>query len=273
MSAITFRQLEIVPEQRVRRGRPSGLGLDPDCLRHARARLGYTQADLAELAGVTTRTVQNAERGLRVAPSVARDLARALRVSISSLSALDPCAVQRALREAGYAALPPHAARVEESSRVAAAIGGGDAFVILGLSAADNTQHARTLADRAGSRFRDGVVWVSARPGIASVAQQAEIARALGFDDRLPAAAHVADEAYALAFRLAFWSRRRLLILDGVDDLASLTAFVGARGEHAITTLVTTTSPEIAAALGAAGFTLTEPGPPRACAAERRAAA
>ena len=68
------------------RGRPSGTQLACGVVRRLRVRRGWTQSDLAEFSGLTSRTIAAAEAGRPVSARTVRELAAALGVTLSMLS-------------------------------------------------------------------------------------------------------------------------------------------------------------------------------------------
>ncbi|MFO0745935.1 MAG: helix-turn-helix transcriptional regulator [Myxococcota bacterium] len=245
----------------MKRGRPSGIALDAERLRAARIRRGFTQVDLGEIANVTSRTVQSAERGLRVSSAVARDLARALRVPLAAIARLEPSVVHDALAEAGYAPLPA-APAAREDAALAPLVDGcahGGVHWLVGPDGHRHTQVARSVTARLAERFPDGIVWVSPRLGVNPAAQQLDIARALSFDDRLPARERVPHEAFTRAFRMSFWARTRLLVIDGALWPTILDDFIGPPHAHPVHALVTTTRGDLARAHETSGHGLAAP--------------
>lgn len=68
------------------KGRPNGTRLVLGVVRGLRIRRGWTQSDLAEVSGLTSRTIVAAEAGKPLSIRTIRDLATALGVSLSLLS-------------------------------------------------------------------------------------------------------------------------------------------------------------------------------------------
>lgn len=67
---------------------PRGISLDGSSLRRLRDSKSLTQKDLAEAAGVSKRTIENSEAGRPITLSKAKEIAKALRVSLQSIKAV-----------------------------------------------------------------------------------------------------------------------------------------------------------------------------------------
>ncbi|MCO4774038.1 MAG: helix-turn-helix domain-containing protein [Deltaproteobacteria bacterium] len=81
--------------------------LKAGALRELRRRLGLTQAELADTAGVSRRTIQTAENGGAVAAWTARALCEVLEVPLARLRASCPVATRERLLLAGLAPASP----------------------------------------------------------------------------------------------------------------------------------------------------------------------
>ena len=232
--------------------RGKGVALDPVLLRSARSHLGLTQAELAESAEITTRTVQAAEAGRRVAISSARRLASALGRPYFALVRLSADEIQGRLAAAGCAPLPPPepwAARERELSELHshASSRDGGLTVLSGPTGIGKTALARRVVPELLSDFSGGIAWLdcwATTPG-QLIARQLELAEALGFRGNLPPADLVPRDAFDQAFRHWFWNRPRLLILDDVADPRLLERLCTAE-TGTVRALITTTRRSVA---------------------------
>jgi len=248
---MTGRKLERHP------GRSRGLVLDGAVLKRLRAELGWTQEAVAERAGITTRSYQNAEAGQRVSSQLAQAVTAALGQPLSCLVRAEATKISQRLLEIGCAPLPPPVpwvSREKETAELVEALGNdtpGPCMCLCGPTGMGKTALACQAAQALGETFADGVVWVSASRNASeqnAASTMARIARALGFEHRLPPSGQVAYEAYRNAFLAALWDRRRLLVLDDVSCVADAERFLSR--EVSGWTLLTTTSERVATEYG-----------------------
>ena len=234
-----------------------GVALDAGQLRALRQEQELTQEQLAECAGISTRSYQNAERGHRISRRLGYKITTVLGRPFATLVKPSTEDVRRQLDEAGFAPLPPprgFAARGEELDQIRSAFGKGAGVrcCLSGPSGIGKTALALAAAAELETTFDGGIVWVTAsrnRSEGDALATMAHIARALGFSHRLPPSEMVAFEAFCRAFLVRLFERRRLLILDDVESVETGRHFLG---DEAIGwTLLTTTRRAVAEAFGA----------------------
>ena len=146
--------------------RPPGWG---ELLRHYRGRAGLTQAELAARAGISSRTIQDLERGRVGVPrrSTVALLARALSLSPEERAALDGAGRPRADAAAeAPRGLPmpmtPMVDREREVERIGAYLlrTGTRLLTLTGTGGVGKTRLALQAAATIGDGFADGVVFV-----------------------------------------------------------------------------------------------------------------
>ena len=207
--------------------------------------MGFTQAQLAEAAGLTSRTVQTAENGQRVAAASARTLAAALGVPYMALLHATFEEIQLRLAHGGYAPLPPPkpwGRRDAEISQLSGALASGvPACCVAGSTGLGKTALARKVVAGVAEHFPGGVAWVNAYRATADhvSAWQLELAEILGFRGHLPSPAVVGREAFDHSFLSWFWAKPRLLVLDDVCEPWLLSRFLS---ETPVPKLLVTTS-------------------------------
>lgn len=200
-------------------------------VRRLRTAAGLTQAELAEQAGISERTVSDLERGLRatVYPATARQLAASLGVSSVDL----PAFLSEASRRASAAREPrgelpavpdAHRARVPSSltrllgreAELAACVTmvrdpGERLIALVGPGGIGKTRLATEVAARVEGDFPGGVYFVSLSTVDAAEMVLAVVARAVGLVSK------PASLAESLARRLS--RQRSLLVLDTFEHL------------------------------------------------------
>ena len=211
--------------------------------------MGLTQDALAELAGVTTRTYQNAEAGLSISIHSARSITDVLGCGLHAVRRPSADEIRDRLLSTGYGPLPspaPWGERATETSSIVEALtseeSSSSVCCLTGPTGIGKTALAQRLAEILADEFADGIVWVSAarnRTPQAASESMTRVARELGFGLRLPPRDLVEPEAFRLAFKLLFWSRRRLLILDDAESAVQVGWFAGdvVRGRSLATTM------------------------------------
>ena len=233
---------------------PTGFGAT---VRKLRAAAGLTQAELAELAGISERTVSDLERGLRAAvyPATARRLAASLGVRSGDLPAFLSEASGRTSaasepRDDGAAVPGARAARIpapltrllgresEVSDCVALVSGPADRLIVLvGPGGIGKTRLATEVATRVEDAFPGGVYFV----GLSAVDEAgmvlAVVASAVGL------VSEPASLIESLAQRLG--GQRSLLVLDTFEHLLEAGPAIGALLEACPTlaALVTSRAP------------------------------
>lgn len=211
-------------------GRPSGARIDGALLRSQRERLGLSRDDLAELVGTTTRTLQRVENEGAVSLPLLRQLCEALRLPVVAVLRADSEATRASLREYGFGpGLPPSiVGRDNELSALRARLtrpGERTVLVLDGPIGVGKTSLAQHLAHDTADIFEDGVVWVRGELGDVRLVQR-DIARALGFEARLPPLGETSGRDWKQSFTAHFWRGRRLLIIDDATDTAHVEAFL-----------------------------------------------
>lgn len=232
------------PQMRRAGGRPPGLALDAELLRARRQALAMSQEALAERAGVATRTLQNAEGGVRVSPQIAAALAAALGVELSALTVYSGQAraarLAERLVEAGFAPPPPvaHVGRAAERRWLADRFGPGAQVCIVGLPGSGKSALAADLV--ASAPGSGPTCWVDATRLERSdpVSAMLSLARCLGFSEALPNPNLVPPDALARAFRKAFWALCPTLVIDDARSLDAIALLVdlAARPRLVVTT-------------------------------------
>ena len=214
--------------------RPESFG---DLVRRQRARSALTQEELAERAGISTRTVSDIERGLRT--SVYRETARRLANGLG-VDGIERAAFERAARRpagpagrtAGPSADGPTVAprlpapltkligRSDELQGVATALGsrGVRILTLMGPGGIGKTRLAVEAAIELGSSFADGVCFVPLAVTRDAAFVPALIAREIGI-------ASVRKPMFE-ALRDRLRDREMLLVLDTFEQVLPAAAFV-----------------------------------------------
>ena len=209
-------------------------------LRQHRLSAGLTQEGLAERAGVSTRGVQDLERGLRLAPraETVRLLADALDLDAEARSALIRAAHPGLATPPAPSALPlpmaalpvPPTSLVGRESEIAAVCGllrhragGGSAtrlVTLTGPGGVGKTRLALAVATALAGDYADGVVWVELAPLDNPDVVASAIARVLGLreDGERPLTERLA---------LALADRHVLLVLDNCEHLLAAVPLLG----------------------------------------------
>ncbi|TNE85138.1 MAG: helix-turn-helix domain-containing protein [Deltaproteobacteria bacterium] len=243
-----------MPEGR-RRGRPAGVVVDNELMRSRRKALALSQSDLAERARMGARTVRAAEKGDPVSTDTAMQLAVTLGLPYVQLVRKSPEELQNRLLERGYALLDPPEPWVERDelaslTRLLTAEKGG-LVVLEGPAGIGKSSAARWLANEVMDEFPDGAIWLAAakldEPGRLHRVQR-DVAACLGFAELLPDPDLVTGEAFDRAFAARLWSRKRLLVLDDVQDARHVQRLL--EPEHPQWMLATTSSRYVADQLG-----------------------
>lgn len=239
----------ISPSRKV--GRPAGVRVDAVLVKRCRERLGLSREALAELAGVTARTLQRVENeGLAGLPLL-KQLCEVLRLPMPALLKAEPEVVRESLRAHGLgpAAPPTLVGRDAERAALRAhfeALMPRGIAVIAGPPGVGATALAQQVVDDVAARYPDGVVWI--RGGALDVRRaQREIAVALGFDAHLPSRDDGGRD-WTQAFTTWLWQGRRLVVLDGVERASAVRELIAPDTRGAL--LVTTPSAHLAAELG-----------------------
>lgn len=248
---------------------PKGVLLLGDALRRRREERRLSRTELADLSGVTTKTIQRAEADGPVSPAVVRELCRVLGLELVAVMRPSHAEVAQRLLACGRApAAPPDewVDREPEVSEVLARLGCSaevdapstrspgppDAHLcaIAGPPGIGKTALAQHVVARLAAHFPDGIVWLDAshldNPSRVAAAQR-DIGQALGFGPALPGTDSAARDL-AQAFRQHFASRRRLLVIDDVRDPERLDPFVASGASDL---LFTTHSRRVAERAGA----------------------
>ncbi len=233
---------------------PTGFGAT---VRKLRAAAGLTQAELAEQAGISERTVSDLERGLRAAvyPATARQLAASLGVRADDLpaflseasrrhiAAIEPrdegAAVPGARRARVPAPLTRLLGRESEVSDCVAMVSdpAGRLIVLVGPGGIGKTRLATEVATRVEDAFPGGVYFV----GLSAVDEAgmvlAVVASAVGL------VSEPASLIESLAQRLG--RQRSLLVLDTFEHLLEAGPAIGALLEACpnLAALVTSRAP------------------------------
>lgn len=238
--------------------RARGVVLDGDVLRALRHEQELTQEQLAESAGISTRSYQNAERGRRVSRRIGHRIAVAFGRPFTTFIKLSHTEMLRQLDEAGFAPLPPPpswVSRDQELERVTTALRNDEAAgvrcCLSGPTGIGKTTLAQKAASDGAADFVASVVWVTAsrnRSERDAVATMTHIAGALDFEHHLPPSEMVSFEAFRRSFLKRLFEQRRLLILDDVESVETGQRLLG--DEALGWTLLTTTQRSVAAALG-----------------------
>lgn len=237
-------------------GRERSVVLDGELLRALRHEQDLTQEALAEAAGISTRSYQNAEGGQRISRRLGHQIAVALERPFAALVKSSGAEVRTKLDEAGFAPLPPprdYAARAAELAQIRSALveEGGARCCLTGPTGIGKTAMALQAAASLASEFDGGVIWVTAsrnRSESAALAAMTHIAQALGFGHRLPSSETVSFEAVRQTFLKRLFERRLLLILDDVESVETGRHFLG--DEVVGWTLLTTTRRSVADTCG-----------------------
>lgn len=241
-----------------------------DALRRRREERRLSRTELADLSGLTTKTIQRAEADGPVSPAVVRELCRVLGLELAEV--MRPSHAEVAMRLLACGRAPAAAPdewvdREPETLAVLAHLGcsaetdvpstraprppGAHLCAIAGPPGIGKTALAQHVVARLAPCFPDGIAWLDAsrldNPTRVATAQR-DIAHALGFGAALPGIDSAARDL-AQAFRQHFASRRRLLVIDDVRDPERLDPFFG---PGASDLLFTTHSRRVAERAGAA---------------------
>jgi predicted ATPase/DNA-binding XRE family transcriptional regulator len=209
-------------------------------LRRHRLASGLTQEALAERAGLSTRGVQDLERGVRVAPraETVRLLADALGLSAETRAGLIAAAHPELAAPGASLATPLHlpalpiplTGLIGREREVAAACallrraedGAGTRLLTLtGPGGVGKTRLALAIATEVGADFADGVAWVDLAPLRDPTAVTPVVARALAVRDG-------GDRPLGETLAAALTERRLLLVLDNCEHLLAAMSVVGA---------------------------------------------
>ena len=143
-----------------------------ELLRHYRGRAGITQDELARRAGISSRTIQDLERGRVAVPrrTTMELLARALGLGPEERATLAatgmPPGVAHSATAEGQRGLPtprtPMVDREREVERIGGYLLGGEVrlLTLTGTGGVGKTRLALVAALTIGARFADGVVFV-----------------------------------------------------------------------------------------------------------------
>ncbi len=249
--------------KKVSTGRVKGITLDRGILKTMRRDRGLTQDQVAEIAGITTRSYQNAEGGRPVSYDLGHRISAALGHPFASLVRPSAQKVRARLMMSGFAPVPPPSiwgAREREIEAIGQMLdqkdGHGNVCCLTGPTGIGKTALAHKTAEILEKDFPDGIVWVTASRNtsdIIAATTMVHIARSLDFDYRLPGPNDIAPELFHQAFLKILWSRKRLLILDDVESLNQLGRFqpVQANSQEGWM-LLTTTRRSVAQSFGQA---------------------
>lgn len=243
-------------------GRPPGLELSVERLRARRSALGLSQEALATRAGLSTRTLQNAERGRRVSSEVARALAATLGVDLAELvvgEVLPIASLHERLVEAGFAPPePPELVGFEETRRALSGLFHETGTVC--IVGAPGTGKSALAADLVAGLGADGgfVCWLDAArvARVDTTEVLSALGRCLGFGERLPNPNLVPPAAFARAFRRHFWAQAVTLVLDDLGEPGTFALLCEGEGPRRV--IVTTARRGVATELGLPSF---EPSP------------
>ena len=207
-------------------------------LRQHRLSAGLTQEGLAERAGVSTRGVQDLERGLRLAPraETVHLLAEALGLDGAARAALIMAAHPELTGSRAPSATPlrlpalpvPPTALVGREREVAAACAllrrpdGTESTRLLSLTGpggVGKTRLALAVAAALAGDYADGVAWVALAPLRDPTLVPAEVASALGARER-------GEEPLADVLTRAVAGRQLLLVLDNCEHVIDAAAMV-----------------------------------------------
>jgi predicted ATPase len=240
------------PESHLSTREPGGKPGFGELVRERRLSAGLTQAMLCERAGISTRALQDLERGVS---QPHRDTLRQLESALG-IAADAPDALWRSTtptpRRRAPAATPaqrpaiqvrahslPHQlteciGRQAELDELQGLLSTARLITLTGPGGVGKTHLALAVAETVAERFRDGVAFVDLSPVIDPDAVLAAIARAFGIRD---------DGGIPLGERLAnaLHERRLLLILDNFEQVLAAGPLVAKLLQAAvhITTLVT----------------------------------
>ncbi len=224
-----------------------------DTIRRFRLNRGYSQAQLAERAGLSLQAVGALERGTRQAPrpETRRRLVAALGLTEEQSAALDvtvlrwrgarPPALAPAAPAALPTALPLLIGRGHDEAAVVrllrGGLGGSDSVRLLALTGpggVGKTRLALQVASTLGDAFADGVVWVDLAPLRDASLVTTAIATSVG----VRASGMESPQAHLMR---VLKQKEMLLVLDNFEHLmAARTAVVTLRQEcPQITVLVT----------------------------------
>ncbi|MFO0748000.1 MAG: NB-ARC domain-containing protein [Myxococcota bacterium] len=223
-----------------------------DVLRRRREERHLSRGELADLIGLTAKTIQRAEAGGPIRSQVVRELCRALALPLGGVVSPSDGEVVARLRAFGRgpSPAPKHwVPRVDEVSLLLPVLTAEPEHhvrfcTLAGPPAIGKTALAQHVVALVADEFPAGVVWLDGSH-IATLAElraaQRDIGEALGFETRADASA---QRDVDQSFSHHFWSRRRLLI---VDDARSTELIDALRGENEVgMVLVTTRSRRIA---------------------------
>ena len=217
-------------------------------LRQARTAAALSQEELAERAGVSARGVSDLERGLRRAPRLetVRMLADALGLDAAARAALLAAArtpVADADPASSSSGLPQPPTRLVGREREVAdltrlLVGDGVRLLTLtGPGGSGKTRLAIAVANEAGGRFPDGVVFVDLAPLADASLVLPSIAQGVGLRN--------ADADLAEAMRAYLAGKRTLLVLDNFEHVLDAAGVVAdlLRSLPALSVLTTSREP------------------------------
>jgi len=230
-----------------------------DVLRLRRDERQLSRVELAELVGLTTKTIQRAEGGGPVRSQVVRELCRVLALPLSAVLRPSESEFVGRLRAFGRGPSSAPAEWVARDAEVATLRvyldppDHADRVRLCALAGPPNigkTALAQYVVAQLADAFPAGVVWLDGSHITTTAdlhAAQRDIAAALGFGmPASPGARRDSDQAFCHHF----WDRRRLLVIDDVRSPALIETLLGDNALGVM--LVTTASRRVAEHVGRA---------------------